>query len=197
MGGLQSIIEEIKSEALAEAEGIRAAAQAEAEKCLAQAEADAALEVKQIEEQTRRRLEAVKAASTSAAERQHKQSLLEARQGLLADTLQKARDSLHALPVAEYFALCGRLALAAAEPGEGTMSFCAEDLARLPANFEAELASALPSGKAIRVAAQPCDIGGGFILQYGSVEQNCSFSAIFNARQEEFIDRILPVLFPE
>ena len=44
---------------------------------------------------------------------------------------------------------------------------------------------------------EPCAIDGGFVLIYGGMEENCSFSALFDANREDFLDAAKAVLFEE
>ena len=197
MSGLDNIVKEIETEALAEAQAIKTMAEAEAEEILQDAKKTANEEVAKIEEATKRKIETIKDSNASAVEQQQRQSLLQAKQRMLNETLQKAMESLLAMPVKEYFDLCKRLAVLNAEEGEGVLFFCKDDLKQMPASFEKELAGSLPAGKTIKISKETKEINGGFILQYGFVEQNCSFSALFAERREEFLDAVAPILFAE
>ena len=196
VSGLQEIINEIQNEALKEAEAIKAATMAAEEEILAESACAAGKEAEKIQEGLQRKLEAMKVSSASALEQQRRQSFLEIRQEILQDTLKSARESIQVLPAEAYFALCKKLALAHAEAGEGILFFGSEDLARLPADFGEALAKDLPREKTIRIADEAYPIDSGFVLQYGAIQQNCSFSALFDGRQEEFLDGIVPILFP-
>ena len=197
MSGLDNIVKEIETEALAEAQAIKTMAEAEAEEILQDAKKTANEEVAKIEEATKRKIETIKDSNASAIEQQQRQSLLQAKQRLLNETLQEAMESLFTMPAKEYFDLCKRLVVLHAEEGEGVLFFCTDDLKRMPVDYGKELANALPAGKTIKISKDAKEIGGGFILQYGFVEQNCSFSALFAERREEFLDAVAPILFAE
>ena len=197
MSGLENIVKEIEKEATAEAKGIRAKSKKEADAYLAETEKLTAIEAKEIEEIANGKAEVLRSSRISAVEQQHRQSVLKARQGVLRETLQKALEALYELPNEDYFALCKRLAVFYAEEGAGALLFNADDLARLPSGFEKELNAELLEGKSIQVSSEVAPIDGGFVLRYGFVEQNCSFAALFDARQEEFTDYITPILFAD
>ena len=57
-----------------------------------------------------------------------------------------------------------------------------------------------PAGKAggsLAVSREAQAIDGGFVLVYGGMEENCSFSALFDANREDFLDAARAVLFGE
>ncbi len=195
MTGLDKIIKEIADEASAESKSTLDNAKAEAEAILADAKskADSLREKSDLEAKQHR--SEIEKSRNSALALQKRQRLLETKQELLSETLEKVRNELYALPPKEYFAMLVRLAAQSAEEGEGEMMLCEKDNARLPQDFEAELSAALPKGSAIRLSKETRPVDGGFVLKYGDVEANCSFAAIFDARREEFADIISPILF--
>ncbi len=195
MTGLEKIVKEIADEASAEAKTTLENAKAEADDILAQAksEADALREKSEADAQKHR--SELEQSRNSALALQKRQRLLETKQALLSETLEKARKELYALPVDLYFTLLLKLAAQAAEEGKGEMMLSEQDAARLPQDFEAKLAAVLPSGSTITLLKETRPVDGGFVLKYGDVEANCSFAAIFDARREEFADIISPILF--
>lgn len=195
MTGLEKIITEIRDEAAAEAAQLTQKAQAEAKDILAAAKAESDAKVAQIEASAKQQAADIEQSRDSALLLQRRQQTLAAKQEVLAETLQKALDSLYVLPDGEYFDLVVKLAAAAAEEGEGEMLLSEKDLARKPADFEKKLAAALPAGAKLAVAKNSRPIDGGFVLRYGDVEQNCSFKAMFDARTEEFGDLVRSTLF--
>ncbi|MEE0784775.1 MAG: hypothetical protein U0M10_02385, partial [Oscillospiraceae bacterium] len=70
------------------------------------------------------------------------------------------------------------------------------DLDRMPENFAARLnAIAQEKGGALTLAPAGRVVGGGFILVYGGIEENCTFPALFEARKEELQDLVHKQLF--
>ncbi len=197
MTGLDKIIAEIKGEAEAEARQTVDAARAEADEILAAARAEAEAKAERIAAAARQDIADIERSRESAMALQRSQRSLAQKQALLAETLNKARESLYALGDGEYFDLLLRLAAKNAEPGEGEVLLNEKDKKRLPKDFEARLAAALPKGSTLKLAGEARAIDGGFVLRYGQVEENCSFGAMFDAREEEFSDLIRPSLFGE
>ena len=66
-------------------------------------------------------------------------------------------------------------------------------LRRVPAEVSGVLNHAAKGS--IVPADQPAPIDAGFILQYGGIEQNCSFDAIFAGEAEELSDKAGRLLF--
>lgn len=197
MTGLDKILQEIRDEAASEAKRTVEEARAKAARILTEAKAESDATVAKIDAAAAQDVADINAAQASSQQLQHRQRTLETKQAMLAETLQKAKESLYVLPEGDYFDLLVRLAAGASEKGEGQMLLNAKDAARLPAGFETKLAGALPAGHTLAVAKETRPIDGGFVLKYGDVEQNCSFGALFDARGEEFSDLARGVLFGE
>ncbi|NLW78016.1 MAG: hypothetical protein GXY32_01210 [Ruminococcaceae bacterium] len=195
MTGLEKIIGEIRDEAGAEAAEILAKAKAEADAILADAKAKSDEKTAQIAAAAQQDVADIERSRESAQGLQRRQRTLATKQMLLAETRQKALESLYALPEKDYFELLARLAAGAAHPGAGVLILNAADLARVPSGFEKQLAGALPKGTALEVSKDTRPIDGGFVLKYGDVEENCSFRAMFDARSDEFSDLVRDTLF--
>lgn len=195
MTGLEKILAEIRDEALAEAEATRVQARAEAERLLAEARAAGEAAAAKANADADDTVAEIMRSRDSAKELQRRQNTLATKQALLGETLDAALQSLYALPETEYFALLVKLAAQAAQPGQGEMLLNQQDQKRLPAGFEKNLAAALPAGATLVVSQKTRPIDGGFVLSYGGVEENCSFAAMFDARRDEFSDKIRDTLF--
>lgn len=195
MTGLDKIVSEINDEAKAEAEAIIQKANDEAAEIKAAAQTAGQAQADKILAQAKQDVADIGRSRESAQALQHRQRTLETKQTLLAETLDKALEALRGLPNWDYFNLLMRLAAASAQEGEGVMMLSAEDRQKLPSGFEHDLNSALTGGKSLKISDETRPIDGGFVLKYGDIEENCSFAAIFDARREEFIDKIQGVLF--
>ena len=64
-----------------------------------------------------------------------------------------------------------------------------------PAKLERLNAIAQEKGGALTLAPAGRVVGGGFILVYGGIEENCTFPALFEARKEELQDLVHKQLF--
>ena len=195
MNGLEKILAEIKAEAEAEAAQIVSAANAGAAERLEAARAEAKAKENKIQLEAAQSIAAAERSFESAVVLERRQRILAQKRVLLAKTLEKAKETLCALPEAEYFSLLARLAAQNAQPGQGVLCLNARDKARMPAGFEAQLLAALPAGSSLTVGSETRPIDGGFVLVYGDVEENCSFAALFDARADEFNDLACGVLF--
>lgn len=197
MTGLEKIVKEILDEAQAEAGETLAKAQAEAQKILDDAKEERDAKAARAAADADKTVADIEAARESAMALQRRQRLLAAKQALLEETLQKALDSLYALPVDAYFDLLVRLAAGAAQPGNGEMYLNEQDKKRMPAGFEQKLAAALPQGTSLKIADVTRPMDGGFVLKYGDIEENCSFRAIFDLRADAFSDLVRDTLFTD
>ncbi|MGD9560166.1 MAG: V-type ATP synthase subunit E [Oscillospiraceae bacterium] len=195
MTGLEKILAEIKNEAAAEAQQTLEKAKEEADGILAQAKAVRDEQTGHIAASAAQDVADIERSRESAMALQRRQRTLATKQALLEETKQMALDRLYALDDAAYFELLVKLAGKAAQPGAGVMLLSEKDQKRMPADFEKKLAAALPAGAAVSISKESRPFDGGFVLQYGEVEENCTFKAMFDARGDAFSDLISEVLF--
>lgn len=196
MTGLEKIVAAIREEAQAEAKAVIDQAQAEAARILSEEKAGSDALCAEIEASARQQAADIERAAASAAELQRRRRLLEAKQELLAHTMEEALRELYALPEEDYFSLLIQMASACAEPMAGELLLSGRDLSRCPEGFIQRLGQALPKGAVLSLSREPRPIDGGFILKYGDIEHNCSFRAVFDARREELTDKVRGILFP-
>ena len=72
----------------------------------------------------------------------------------------------------------------------GEIRFSETDLSRMPAAFEKTI-----SESGLTLSKEPVSINGGFILDYGEIEENCRFEALIHASKETLQDKIGQILF--
>ena len=196
MGGLDKIIQQIEADAQAQAEQLLACGRKDADDIRAQAQADCERELAQIAETSSREFAACRARTASALEQQQRLRLLQTKQEIIGQTLAHALQTLQALPAEEYFAAIEKLVGRFARPEAGEIVFSQEDLDRMEPAFAEKLDQiARQKGGSLRLAAQSRPTGGGFLLCYGGVEENCTFPALFDARKEELQDLVHALLF--
>ena len=71
-----------------------------------------------------------------------------------------------------------------------------KDLGRLTQEDISELkAAAQAAGSRLTVAEKAADIRDGFILDFGGVEENCTFDALFDQYSEDLLDKVKTILF--
>ena len=79
---------------------------------------------------------------------------------------------------------------------KGDLVLSKADLARLPENFLATInASLAQEGASLALSEQTRETGGGFVLLYDGIEENCTFDALFDSLQEQLLDEVHAILF--
>jgi len=195
MSGLDTMIQTIRDEADAEARAVLDQARSAAERLLAEAKAVTDSECEKLIEEGRRKAADIKNRAEAAAVMERRSALLQKKQEILDQTVRAAREAILMLPADEYFGFLIRLAQRSAEPRQGVMFLSKRDLERCPSDFHVALNRALPDGAALDISSNARPIDGGFILQYGDIEQNCSLSAIFDENREKILDAAHEALF--
>ena len=97
---------------------------------------------------------------------------------------------------AEYFDTLIKIAKKYVLPQEGEIILSKKDTARMPENFEKLLNDSISDSSAkLTIAKQTQETNGGFILNYGGMEVNCTFNALFASAKEEMQDKVREMLF--
>jgi len=194
--GLDAILEAIEQDGQRAAQEILSQAREQAEEIGRQGQRDAIRRRGEILEDAPRQARHEAERVRTAAQREQRRILLEARQALIRESIRQAEESLAQLEGADYFAVLLRLAAAHALPQAGEMVLSPRDRERLPADFPGKLQEALPEGASLTISARTePGIQGGFLLVYGGIEENCTFRALFDAKEEELQDLANRVLF--
>ena len=198
MTGLDAILEAIEQDGQRAAQEILSQAREQAEEIGRQGQRDAIRRRGEILEDAPRQARHEAERVRTAAQREQRRILLEARQALIRESIRQAEESLAQLEAADYFAELLRLAAAHALPQAGEMVLSPRDRERLPADFPGKLQEALPEGASLTISARTePGIQGGFLLVYGGIEENCTFRALFDAKEEELQDLANRVLFSD
>ena len=96
----------------------------------------------------------------------------------------------------EYFAMLLKLAEKYILPQDGIMYFSQTDLGRMPESFKSDAKKlAEAKGGKLDISGEGRNIENGFVLAYGGIEENCTLKAIFDAKRDEFADKIHHILF--
>lgn len=192
--GLDRILEQIRADAEQKAAEAVAAAEQEAEALLKKAADEAEAQSAEILADGAAASEDIRSKAQSAAVFSRRRTLLAAKQSAIRDTIDAAKNRLRALPDAEYFTVLLKLAQKYAASGEAQMLLNRKDLARMPADFEAQLSKAVPNGH-ITVSQTPHDFADGFLLVYGGIDINCTFDALFESEADTLQDLAGALLF--
>ena len=196
MAGIDEIIRIIDQQQKQTGESIIAAAGKKAEAIAVQAQEQAekayAEHMKKASEQALRETEN----ACSSADAEMKRKILACRVECVDEVIEKTIEKLRGLPESEYFALLEKMAVNSLREGEGVISLSSRDLARLPSGFEERLsAAAKAKNGTVTVSKEPAAVEDGFILTYGLISENCSFSAIAESEREAMRDTAAKALF--
>lgn len=196
MSGLDKIKSQILDEANHSAEMKIAEANEKAAQMLGEAKAEAEAESSKISAKSQEAIAVYAERVKSSGEMQRKQAILQAKQEVIADVLQKAYEKVCTQEDSAYFDMIIKMLEKYAQPGEGIISFNAKDLKRMPKGFEAEMEKAAQKkGGTLRLSETAKEMDGGFILVYGGVEENCTIRAMFDAKRDYLSDKVHEVLF--
>ncbi len=196
MTGLEKIIQKILDDTKAATQQTISAAEIEAAAIEEEAQKSAAQQAKETSRSADEAVEESAKRAQSAAELLKRQKILQAKQEIIYDVIEKAHQTLNALPNDAYFDVIVKLTAKAALPQRGDIIFSLKDRERLPVNLEQRLKEAVKAkGGSLEISDETRDIDGGFVLIYGGIEENCSFNALFEAERERLIDRVHELLF--
>lgn len=196
MSGLDKIIAQILADAETEADRIRQKAKEEAEILLATEQEKLKKRKEEAEQAEKRKQNTSLERIRSSAALKHRQAVLQAKQEMIAQVLEKAYDAVLSKKEDEYFALLTRLLDRFVLAKEGEIYFSERDLNRMPQAFREEIThTAQRKGGSLLLQAEPKPIDGGFVLVYGGVEENCSIQALFSEQKEKLSDLAHAMLF--
>lgn len=196
MTGLEKIISQIQEEANTLAEKKTEAARKEADEILAEAKAACADLEAEAEEKNAVLKTNYDGRVRSSAEQQRRTALLRAKQEIIAEVIDQAYTTLKEKDVQGYFLTMEKILKTYALAEAGEIYFSAEDLARMPADFEKKIeAAAKEKGGSLVLKKEPKEIADGFVLVYGGIEENCTLKALFDAKKDQLQDKVNAILF--
>lgn len=197
MTGLDRILSQIKIESDTAATAVLDHARARADEILRGAQTRADAECAELSQRSAADVADILARARSAAALLKRKSVLTEKQKLIGETIASAKASLCALPDDQYFEVILKMAQKFTLAGQnGEILFSARDQKRLPAGFEATLNAAVAAkGAKLAVSKETRKLDGGFVLSYGGIEENCSFTAMFDSARETLQDKVHELLF--
>ena len=157
------------------------------------AKQEAAANASQIKSSTEEKAKGMRKAAESGAALIARNAVLRTKREEISKTLSGIADYIAALNDEQYFALLYRMA-SGVEEKSGVLFLNERDLARLPADFSAKMKEA---GIDAKLSEKAASIDGGFLLQCGEIEINCSVHAVLEDRKNELEDYINQLLFTE
>ena len=193
MSGIDKIIEQIETDAHAECASVLSAAQSKADAVVSAAGQEARQILSLGKEQTAAHVADIKKRGDSAADLEEKRVMLGTKQQIIREMLAQGLRAAKSLPDEAYFSLILKMIEKYSLDDDGVIFFGEKDLGRLPSGFTAQIAQTARGRLTLSDQAAPIEAG--FILQYGGVEQNCSFDAIFASEAETLSDTAGRLLF--
>lgn len=196
MSGLEKIISQILADAQKEAEAILEDAEKEADRLLCETRKELQRMQSEAELEQERRRTASLERVRSTAELRRRQQVLETKQGIIAEVLEKAYERLLSMDEEAYFSMLTGLLRRFVLPKAGEIYFSERDRKRMPEYFRDELtAIAGEKGGSLTMGSEAKPIDGGFVLVYGGVEENAAFRALFAEKKDELTDQVQKMLF--
>ncbi len=197
MTGLEKMKNQILEEANESAQTQISEAEAQAENILNDARAEAAKSQESISRKSDAEIASYNERIESSADLQRRTKLLEARQQMIKDVLDRAYESLNTMEPEAYFSMLEKLVDKYALPEAGELFLSPADAARMPAGFEERVEEiARGKGGSLSIAQETKKIDNGFVLVYGGIEENCTLEAIFDAERDDLSDIAQKILFP-
>lgn len=196
MSGLEKITSQILEEAKTSAAMKLEAAHKEADAVLAKAKEECAAMEAEAAEKNAALKENYEGRIKSSVEQQRRTALLRAKQDIIAEVIAQAYTTMKQEDAESYFRTMEKIlkTYVLAEPGE--IYFSAQDLARMPQDFEKKIqAAAEEKGGSLVLSKEPKAIEDGFILVYGGIEENCTLRALMDAKKDELQDKVNQILF--
>ena len=191
MAGVDSITKEILQEARDKADSILAEATNAVDALKKAAKADSQKSADKLADKADADAKAYASRIESQIGLRRRQALLEARQEIISDVIEKAYRKLDTQDDASYFEMIIKLLKANVRPDDGEILMTEKDLKRLPANFETKIKEIAEEKKGkLTLSKDAAEIENGFILRYGGIDENCSLRAIFDDRMNDLQDAV-------
>ena len=193
MNGLEKILGTIKDESDRLSEDIIKKAESEAEKEYKNAVAAAQNEADKAVATAKHKAKIIVETAESGAQSLVNREVLSAKADAVEEFIKTETKKWVQLEPDKYFALILGLITKYAEDKSGELIMSADDIDRMPKGFMENVNSVLPTGGALQ--PQKGNIkGGGFILKYGNIEDNCTFSALVDEKMYEIKDRLFSAI---
>ncbi len=196
MSGLDKIVEEIHRQAEAEAVQILNKADEYCKTYMEEVHKKVQEEVEEYNKKalTERTLYEEKTRSGGAF--MERNSILKVKQQCISEVINEAQNKIRNLPAKEYFGFFEKILKTNVQPQNGIMKMSADDLKRMPDNFEENIKRiAETCGGTLTVSRQPISVKDGFVLVYGEVEENCTLKALFDTNIDKLKDIANEALF--
>lgn len=198
MNDISAILAKIQEDARQYGEAAAAAAQEKANAITESSRQEAQAETDRILEAAKHQAEAIRQRAVSQSGIETRNAKLQVRREALDAAFQKAMELLCAMPGEKKLAVYADLAARSSMTGDAVLVLNREDHAALgqtlPAELEKRFAAAGTPCK-VTLAEEPASFRGGFILDQGSTETNCTFEVLSAGVKEELEAQVDAALF--
>lgn len=196
MTGLENIIKGIEDEAKLLADDILKKAKKEADDITNRAKQMAMNETLAISDETEKQIKLQEEKSKALAELERKRIILKGKNDAINFIMESAKTQTLNMQVDKYFDLILKLVNRFLSSKPATIMFSEKDLKRMSSDFESKLLLLAESkGSQLKISRTAVNIKGGFILNYGEIEENCSVEALFESFHDAISDRVSKELF--
>ena len=190
MTGLENIIKQIESDAAARAEEVTAKAKQAADETVRAAEVQAEKISADYAERIEKAAAEIAERGQSADALERSRGILLKKQEIIRSFIERAKKDIAESKPEKYFGLMEKLLDKYAQSGSGYIIMSEKDRKNMTKPFEAAVAA-----HGLEISEENGAADGGFILVYGSIEVNCTLSAIFDAYDEELSDMLNSFLY--
>ncbi len=199
MSNLEKILKHIEDNANNNAKELIAKANTAADKIINDAKAQANAKYTQKIEKSKADAKAYTSFAESSSVLRKRQIILDSKQQIIKDLINQAKNHIVSLPEKEYFEIILKMVKKYCMGKSGQIIFSQNDKKRMPENFEKSINEAISDkkGASLSLSDELRAIDGGFVLNYGDIEQNCSFGALFADKYDLLQDEVYKLLFEE
>lgn len=194
MTGLDNIIESVLEEAKLAAKKTIDEASSEAETRISQAKKQAEEMKANAEIQAKTKAQSILERGKSTSQRKIRQILLERKQALIRDTVEKAYQQLLNMSAEEYHAFVLKRLENLPEEIEGKLQFVPRNGEIVDKLLKKDLKKLHPG---LEIMQEPLEEDGGFILTIGQIEENGTFRALLEENIDSIRDQANILLFEE
>lgn len=190
MSGLSNILNELKKDSDALIKETIANAEKEAEKIIEEAKASGKSKAEEIIKNSEKKASEIITRAHSSANLSVKKEILKKKSEIIDGIISDAKEKICLLESKEYFEILINIVLKNCEKG-GEIILSEEDKAALNKDFldAVEKKGAKVSSKTLSKGEK------GLIIDYKNVEENFTFTKLFESKNEELKDKILASLF--
>lgn len=194
MSGLDKIIETIDGSFEESCNDVIAAAKKQADGILKKAETQAEQTKNELLTLSRQGFERDYARSVASFEAEGKRKLLYAKVTAADNVISNAMNKIKELPCEQYFDLCFKLFEKYFDKGNCAMLFSPDDVKRMPRDFSERINQKAGQSK-VDIREDSGIKGGGFVLDFGEISENCTFDALLENNADRIKDRVFAALF--